>query len=126
MSNKPKLGDLDVVNLQYTTKYTIDLITHLKEIEEFSSAEIRNIENAIKESKKEDQMALVLEYQIWAKELVYIKEKTNEHIATNTTLTEEILNRLCVDPDKEIETKSLTTNNDKLTTQSNTIFLLSG
>ena len=117
--NKPKLGELDVVNLEYTTQYTKDLITHLKELEEFSSAEVPNIEKAIKESNKEDQMALCLEYQIWATELVYIKGKTKEHISTNTTLTKEILDRLSVDPEEEIETKSLTTN--KRTTKSNTI-----
>ena len=50
------------------------------------------------------------------------RKRENQRIYRNKyTLTEEILNRLLVDPDKELKTKSLTTNKDRLTTQSNTI-----
>ena len=66
-------------------------------------------------------MALCLEYQSWATELVNIKEKTKEYIFTNTTLTKEILDILCVYPEEEKETKSLTTNEDKRKTKSNTV-----
>ena len=53
-------------NIERTTLYTAELSIFLRELEEFTSLEVTNVEQVIKGTNIDEQEALCIKYQSWA------------------------------------------------------------